>query len=320
MMKLRYLAIAFIFLAGCGGTDKTNDKPQTEIAPKQDNNRLLTEIAAKLPRTEEVTGFEKVSEDRLFDKDGLRDYFNSETDTLLKYGILGAGAADYKSTDSELQFSVDVLKFINQSRAFGAYALNRRPDMVFVDVGVQGYFDGGRLVFYDSVYQVRISGYSSTDASDSAALYLAKAVDRRIGGKSGFPVAITLMPDSAKIRNSEKYYPSGLLGVKFFSPAYTCDYDLGDSTTMLVFIPSGSPAELEQYKEFVTHSGNNIREARIADIVVYFYDDDRYGQVILTSRRGRLIGLVHPPDRETGLGLILRLWDNIDFYTKNVGK
>ncbi len=312
-MKLRYFAVALTLLIGCGGNDKTNDKP--EITQDRGDGRMSAETAAKLPRTEEMTGFEKASSDQVFEKDNLRDYIGIEADTLFRFGVIGAAAADYRSTDSELQFSVDIYRFIDQSHAFGAYALNRTPDLTFADVGTQGYFDAGRFVFCDSVYLVRVTGYSSSDASDSAALYLGRAVDRRIGGETGFPVAVSLMPDTGKIENTERYFPSDFLDVKCFSPAYTCDYDLGDSVSMLAFIPSGSTAELEQYKQFVSNSGNTVREAKIADIAVYFYDDERYGKVIMTSRAGRLVGLVHTPDRDRGLALILKLWDNIDIYT-----
>ena len=312
-MKLRYFAVALTLLIGCGETDRTKDK--LEITQDRGDDRVLAEVAAKLPRTEEMAGFEKASSDQVFEKDGFRDYIGVEADTLFRFGVIGAAAADYRSIDSELQFSIDIFRFMDQSHAFGAYALNRTPDLTFVDVGTQGYFDAGRFIFCDSAYLVRVTGYFSSDASDSAALYLGRAVERRIGGETGFPVAVSLMPDTGKIENTEHYYPSGLLDVKCFSPAYTCDYDLGDSISMLVFIPSGSTAELEQYKEFVSHSGNVVREARIADIVVYFYDDERYGKVIMTSRAGRLVGLVHTPDRDRGLALILKLWDNIDIYT-----
>ncbi len=312
-MRLRYLfvlGITGLMLAGCGGQEEPEPSgEQTAITQTKEAGRVASMV---LPRTEELTGFEKVSSDRLFDPAGLHDYIGDDADVFANYGVKEAASADFGSTDADLQFSIDVYRFGSAYQAFGMYAFERIPEYAFVDVGTQGYLAQGSLVFFKTDYLIRISGYVESPKNDSAAVYLGMVTANRIEGDAVFPAAVRLLPDEGRIENTERYFPAMFLNHEFFSPAYTCEYHVGDSISTLFLIPRGSPAEIIQYVDVLKAWGNKAFEDQEGELRLFFCDDDKNGRVIMSSKGGRLAGVVNTPDRDLGMELLHKLWDNLE--------
>ncbi|MFH1893074.1 MAG: DUF6599 family protein [Candidatus Zixiibacteriota bacterium] len=312
-MNIRYIILVnliFVLVTGCGeqsDTESSGQQGAAKSSPKQ-----VVSATAILPRTEELAGFEKVSDDRVFDAYGTLDYVGEDSLLFADYRVVAAASADYIATEADLQFAVDVFRFPGYSEAFGIYAHDRTPELKFVNVGTQGYIADGSLSFFRGDYYVKVSGYAASEDNDSAAVYLGMAAANRIDQKSVYPAAILLMPEEGKIINSEEYFPSKFLDHDFFSPAYACRYHLGDSVSTLVFMPRGSTAELLQYKEILTNRGNKVIEEQQGELRLYFCDDDRHGRVIMSSRAGRLAGVINTPDRILGMELLMKLWNNVD--------
>jgi len=312
-MKIRYIILVnliFVVMAGCGEQSETESSGQQGTV--ESSSKQVVSVTSVLPRTEELAGFEKVSDDRVFDAYETLDYVGEDSVLFAGYKVTAAASADYIATEADLQFTVNVYRFPGYSEAFGIYAHDRTPDFEFADIGTQGYLSDGSLSFFSGEYYVKVSGYAASKDNDSAAVYLGRASANRIDQKSVYPAAILLMPEDGKIANSEKYFPSKFLEHDFFSAAYTCQYHLGDSVSTLVLIPRGSTAEILQYKEILTNRGNKVFEDQRDDLRIYFCDDDRHGRVIMSSKPGRLAGVINTPDRILGMELLTKLWDNID--------
>lgn len=300
-------------LLGCGEKadqeTTTTDKP----ASVSESDDLAGRVSYVLPRTEELNGFEKASSDRLFDPEGLGDYLGEDASAFVEYGVSRAVVADYKSVPGEHQYVIDVYMFGSVSDAFGMYARLRSPDVTILDVGAQGFIEGGSLVFFKGDFLLKATAYTQSAEEDSALVYLAIVASNRIDSEAAFPEAIELFPAENKLDFTEAYYPSKFLDYDFFSPTYTCDYKLADSVSTLFFIPRGSPAEVIQYTQILTQRGNKVFEGQEGELTLYFCDDDRKGRVIVSTRGGRLAGVVNTPDRDHGLQLLRSLWDNVLF-------
>lgn len=312
-MKSRHLIIAnmiLILIASCGG--KSEDGKSDQTAASKETSANATDVASILPRSEELAGFDKFSDERTLVSEELLDYLGDDSTLYANYDAIAAATADYRDTTRNLQFAIDVYQFPGYSEAFGIYAHYRDTSYTFLDIGTQGFLNDGRLLFFCGDYFVKVTAYANTAEDDSTAIYLGKITANRMKQKAVYPAAVLLMPDSAKIANSAQYIPSNLLDHEFFSPAYTCLYHVVDSISTLVFIPRGSTAELLQYKQILINRGNTVVEDQQGDLRLYFCDDDRFGRVIMSSRAGRLAGVINTPDRPNGMELLMRLWKNVD--------
>jgi hypothetical protein len=310
-----------IFLVSlCLGCGKSDDKSALKESPAHEKHEPseAKETMSLIPRTEELVGYEKTSSNRIIEADQLEDFLGSEFDLFRKYHVQHAVTADFRATDSDLQYSLEVMKFEHGSYAFGAYSMLRHPDLDFLPIGTQGFIDGSSLTFYSSDYVIRVRGYQRSAESDSGAVTLARVVEKKLGDSPGLPMAIQLMPEDGRVENTEKYIPSRFLDVKFFSPAYTCEYELPDTTMTLFFIPRGATAEIHQYEEFLSARSGRVVKATMDDILIFMCDDDRFGRVIMTSRSGRLAGVLRTPNRDIGLGLLKKLWDRVAEYENRV--
>ncbi len=315
-MGFRYLVITaaiLLIMGGCGKRDGSETEPSGESGHSGAADDLTGKISSVLPRTEELTGYEKVSDDLMIDPDELPDYLGTEAETFANYGVKKAGAADYMSADGELRFVIDVYFFDNVSNAFGIYAHGRSPNEHFVEVGTEGYIAAGSLFFFKGGFYVRVTGYIESPESDSGAAFLGRVTANRIPGEPVFPAAIRILPDESKLKKTERYYPSMFLDYDFFSPAYTAEYSFDDSVVTLVFIPRGSEAELIQYNQALIARGNKVFEDTDGAMQYYFCDDDIHGRVVTTARGGRLAAVVGVPrDAGPAMTLLIKLWENVE--------
>jgi len=305
-----------LIMLSCGGkTDEQKGTGEVEQTVRKSED-LAEKVTSLFPRNEELTGFERTSGVKSIPPVGLHDYLGDAADTFDIFAVKMSASADYRSTESDAQFSVDIHLHSNMSFAFGMYAERREASYPSVNVGTQGYIDAGSLSFFKDAYFVTVSGYARSDASDTAAVDLGRAIAAKIDGNPVFPAAIQLLPDEGKIANTEKYVPLSLLGHRWFSPAYTCRYQLGDSIATLAFLPRASTAELIQYKQLVKNRGNQVFEGQLDSLQVYFFDDDQHGRVIMTARPGRIAGVINTPDRDHGINLLQKLWASVDEWER----
>jgi len=300
-------------MSGCGEGQKEEKSetatPAEELKTEPSPQETASEI---LPRTEELTGFEQVASPDLIAQSDLADFIGADITLFKRFGVLGAASADYVSVETSQQFTVDTYLFPSIAEAFGIYAELGAPEGNYVSVGAEGFFDSESLVFFKDRYMVRVAGYESTGIDDSVLTLLGRTTALQIEGENSFPAAIEVMPDSGRIEHSCRFYPDSFMGDDFFSPTYTCDYELLDSVSTLFFAPRGSEAEIIQYTHELELQGKAIYRGTENDLELYFFDDDTYGRVIMSAGVGRTAGVLNTPDRDHGMEVLNKLWNNVE--------
>ncbi len=305
------ITVLAALMFGCGGAEDNQPAetrtPVTEADQKPSHAELAADV---LPRTEELAGFERVGTAELISRSEMPDFTGPDSPVFERFGVLGAASADYVALQTNQQFVVDVYIFPALSEAFGIFAELSSDDLEFISVGAEGFIDSGALVFFKERFLARVTGYEETGASDTALVRIGRTTALQIEGGNALPAAIGVMPSDGRIEHSCRYYPGSFMGYDFFSPVYTCDYRLGDSTSTLFLAPQGTEAEIILYTNRLKERGNKVVEGAAENLKVYFADDDSYGRVIMSTKIGRIAGVLNTPDRPQGMELLMKLWDN----------
>jgi hypothetical protein len=303
--NVAFLLISLIALS-CGeksGSDKQSES-QEQLASRSSEGNI--DISTFLPSAE-LPGFKVTLSPRTVETFQVREMAGEITELLMRYGLEGAAAAKYLSEVGGAEFAVSLYSFADVRAAFGAYAEIRKLEFAYRDIGSQGFLHGGALLFFKDRFVARVAPVGIAN-DNSGAEQLGRMLSERIPGDTDFPAAVRLFPDDGRVRNSERYLPSGFLDYDFFSPTYTCLYHLGDSISTLFLTPRGATAEIIQYTELITNRGGKVVADSAMGVRVFFVDDDTRGRVIMISKGGRLAGVINTPDGPLGMALLDKLW------------
>ena len=248
----------------------------------------------------------------LFDKDGLFDRINGESELYFPYGfeVLAYGRYENKK-DPKVAVDADVYVMGSLLDAFGMFANYRRKDAADAGVGVEGTITPSQVLFYQDRYLVRLQVTGATTLSPDVFLACARAISRNLPVNRGRPKELDAFKVPAVLKKSERYIAQSLLGYDFFHRGLIADA-LVNKVPMQVFLvpePSREVARttFDRYRAYLAKSGSDGRVTETKDRVLLEAVDPLYGTVLLELAGCHLIGAVRVQDSKAALQLIEQL-------------
>jgi hypothetical protein len=213
------------------------------------------DVSKLFPANNEIKGWAKSGNSRVFAGDKLWEYIDGAAETYYPFGFKKVTTQDYKSGDKQLV--VDIYEFKDPKNTFGIYSLERDAKYNFVSVGVQGYLEGTTLNFWKGNYYIKLVTFSKKNIKDDL-LGFAKSIEKKITGKFGNPDAVKLFPKKNFQINSVKYFVKDLMGHSFFYNGYLADYTEGKGKYQVFILDAGNQKTAQNfytaYKNYVTQS------------------------------------------------------------------
>ncbi|MFQ6043929.1 MAG: DUF6599 family protein, partial [Candidatus Poribacteria bacterium] len=136
--------------------------------------------------------------------DGLYDFLNGGAELYFAYDIVAAASAEYKvGRDSIIE--VAIYDMGTSANAFGIYSIGRYVSAEYVDIGNEGIKTSSTLDFWKGRYYCKLVAFDETAESQKALIALGTAVADNIEAGAS-PKLLTLLPATAKVLKSEKYF------------------------------------------------------------------------------------------------------------------
>ena len=203
---------------------------------------------------------------KLYTPDDLFTYINGEAELYMPYGFKQLASAFYEKAGSNpsLGLAVDVYQMGSLLDAFGIYAQYRKPENRFLSLGVEGFVNPSQLMFYQDRYFIHLSASGSSDMDRSVFEAYARAVSKNLPPSSKAPSALNLMKIPSLVPRTERYYPEGLLGYRFFRHGLIALARVEGKPVRFFVLPEESPAAartaVDRYVQYLKEAGKKIQD------------------------------------------------------------
>lgn len=210
-------------------------------------------ITKLLPDNNEIKGWVKSGNSRIFEGERLYEYIDGAAETYHNYGFRQVITQDYKNGNN--QIVVDIYEMKDIKNTFGIYSIERDPKYNFINIGNQGYIEGTTLYFWKSNYYIKIMSYSKSRLNQDLQLF-GKIIDKKIPNKSEKLSLLSYFPKANLVKNSEKYFSKDLLGYSFFYDGFLAQYKIGGKNYQMFILDAGNMNKAlnfyNSFKNYVT--------------------------------------------------------------------
>ncbi len=248
----------------------------------------------------------------LFDKDGLFDRINGESELYSPYGFEVLAYARYENKkDPKIAVDADVYTMGSLLDAFGMYANYRRKDSAEAGIGAEGTVTPSQLLFYQDRYLVRLQVTGATTLSPDVFLACARAISRNLPSNRGRPKELDAFMVPAVVKKSERYIAQSLLGYDFFRRGLIAEALLNGVPVQVFLVPEQSRdaarKTFDQYRTYLKLSGSDVRVTEARGRILLEAIDPLYGTVLVEQAGRHLIGAVRVNDGMAAKQLIEQL-------------
>jgi len=248
----------------------------------------------------------------LFDKDGLFDRINGESELYFPYGfeVLAYGRYENK-TNTKVAVDADVYAMGSLLDAFGMFVNYRKKDAADAGIGAEGTITPSQLLFYQDRYLVRLQVTGATTLPPDVLLACARAIAKNLPGNRGRPKELDAFMVPAVVKKSERYTAQSLLGYDFFRRGLLADAVVNGAPVQVFIVPDqsreGARTTFDRYRAYLKQSGSEVRVNETKGRVLLDAVDPLYGRVLVELAGRHLIGAVRVHDSEAALQLIEQL-------------
>jgi hypothetical protein len=224
--------------------------------------------------------------------DDLFTYINGEAELYMPYGFTQLASAFYSKIGSkaEIGLAVDVYQMGSLLDAFGIYAQYRKPDNQFLTMGCEGYVNPSQLLFYQDRYFINLAASGTSEFDRSIFETFARAVSKNLPSSS-LPRELDLVKVKSLIPRTERYYPEGLLGYRFFRHGLIALAQLENKKVRFFVLMEESPQSAQKtvtaYVHYLDSSGKKFQplEAASGERTLFAVDPLHSGLIIGTKGR-----------------------------------
>lgn len=248
----------------------------------------------------------------LFDRDGLFDRINGESELYFPYGfeVLAYGRYESKK-DPKVAVDADVYAMGSPLDAFGMFANYRRKDAADAGIGAEGTITPSQLLFYQDRYLVRLQVTGATTLSSDVFLACARTIAKNLPANTVRPKELDALAVPAVVKKSERYIAQSLLGYEFFHRGLIADAVVNGAPVQVFLVPEQSReaarTTFDRYRAFLAKSGNDGRVTESKGRIVLEAVDPLYGTVLVELAGRHLIGAVRVHDSKAALQLLEQL-------------
>ncbi|HVT02054.1 MAG TPA: DUF6599 family protein [Thermoanaerobaculia bacterium] len=224
-----------------------------------------------LPREQEVSGWKLDSDPLVLPASEFRSYMEQDADHFKQYEAIDLTIGQYSRTANPPgSVVVEIFRFPDFVKAFGAYSTRRTAVVNFLDIGNESFVGPHSLHIWRGPFYVRISGPSAQMLDPMKEL--AAAVAERMPEAQGKPAVFGFLPDKFRIINSEVFTAEPAFGQPMLTNSFMASFDFeGDAIDGLV-LPASTKEEagaiLNKYKAFFASNG------RLLDPIINLGEDN----------------------------------------------
>jgi len=209
-----------------------------------------------LPRQQEAQVWRLDEDPIVIPGDHLNTYLGPiEAPQFARYEMLDLTIGKYSTPAGNGFATVEIFRFPDFVKAFGAYSKQKNGNMRFLDIPNESFAKAHSVHVWRGPYYVRITGAGEGDA----VLRLARFVADRMPPAPNKPAVFAFLPETHRVPGSERYSADSAFGQSYLGNSFQATFNVDNDVVEGIVIPAANKqaAEsiLDQYKGLYLHNG-----------------------------------------------------------------
>lgn len=211
-----------------------------------------------LPRLEEVPGWILEDDPLVVPAEHLETQMGADAAHFREYEAIDATIGTYRSAADKGFARVEIFRFPDFVKAFGAYSTRRTANSQPLDIANEGFIGPRSVHIWRGPFYVRVTGGGNPQAQQSLPA-LATAVASGMPPAPGRPAVFDFLPETTRVANSESFSAEGGFGQPFFANSFTARFNVNNQPIDGLILPAPSRAAattlLNRYRQFFISNG-----------------------------------------------------------------
>ena len=205
-----------------------------------------------LPRGEEAQGWRLEEDPIVIPGDRLTSYLDAGAAHYQGYEVIDVTIGEYAAANNNGFATVEIYRFPDFVKSFGAYSAHKEGQMQFVPVENEAFRTKHTLHLWRGPFYVRVTGGGSAEAS-AATQNLLTFVAQRMPAAPSKPAVFNFFPTDLRVPNTERYSVSKGLGQAFLGNSFQATFNAAGAPVEGIIIPASN-------KQMATRLLNTYRD------------------------------------------------------------
>lgn len=246
-----------ILLGGCRRGETTAAAAPAPAEPQIDFRVIDSPSLQFLPRHEEAPGWRLEEDPLVVPGNRMGTYLGPDAQHFTRYDVIDVAAGEYVATSGSGFATVEIFRFPDFVKAFGAYSMRKEAARRFIEVENEAYVSKYAVHLWRGPFYVRVTG--GAENAFEALTSLASVVAERMPPAPGKPAVFNFFPTETRVPNSERYSADIGFGQAILGNSFQASFNAGGDVMDGLIIPAANRATatkiLDAYRALYVRNG-----------------------------------------------------------------
>jgi uncharacterized protein DUF6599 len=225
-------------MAGCkGGDGKRAVVAPPAAHPEESFTAIESPSLQFLPRRDEAPGWRLEQDPIVIPANRLDSYLDQDAEHFAHYEVIDGTIGNYTAATGDGFATVEIYRFPDFVKAFGAYSTRKGGTVQFLDVANEAFTTKHSIHLWRGPFYVRVIGGSSVPDSLRT---LVTFVAQRMPAAPAKPAVFNFFPADTRIPNSERYSAESGFGQGILANSFQASFNAGGEKLDGLIIPAAN--------------------------------------------------------------------------------
>jgi len=192
-----------------------------------------------LPRQEEAPGWRLEQDPIVVPGNKLSTYMDQDAASFARYEVIDMTAGNYVATAGAGFATVEIFRFPDFVKAFGAYSRQKDGPVQFLNIANEAFIKKYSIHLWRGPFYIRVTGGASKNAGETLMRLTAFVADR-MPAAAAKPAVFNFFPVTPRVPNSERYSADKALGLRLLANSFQASFNVENQIMTGVIIPAAN--------------------------------------------------------------------------------
>jgi hypothetical protein len=210
-----------------------------------------------LPRHQEAKGWQLEEDPIVVPGEQLPSYMGAAAPDYTQYELIDVTAGKYRAVGSAGFATVEIFRFPDFVKAFGAYSMRKEAARRYVPINNEGYVSKYAVHVWRGPFYIRVTGGAQN--AFLALTGLASFVAERMPAAPAKPAVFNFFPVDVRVANSERYSAEKGFGQALLGNSFQASFNVNGDIQEGLIIPAANKVMagriLDAYRSLYVRNG-----------------------------------------------------------------